>query len=636
MSYSNYFPYQKIRKEQKEIIKHIEENIGTSKHHIYIESPAGSGKTAAVLSPVLQYIKTYGGQVYWLSVYKRIYENLFNDIMEINRNHSSEIMLSSLQSKESMCLINHKPNSLGFYEFCDNLREKNDCSCYNNTYFKVKDKPFLTEEAKLFIHQLKQNFMEGLYETKDKTWAMKLKEICQKDYPFFCPYEIMKALISQSDVFAGDYNYVFLRGVNMVLNKEKESVLNRILVIDEADKLYDRLMNQSLVLKLSLGRIKGLINYIDEMKAKATKINHTLLADYIDFLWGFLNVVEKYLEMFNNKKDGEITKISLINHFDKYEGFNYYRTKMTEIIAVVYGNNKRGLQLDDFFNMWDSIDESKFTRLIRTVGKPKRKVIGMYPLSLHDTPIWMDGGVPVTFADVLKQFTNVIFVSATLDSSTLKKRFGLEDFDNSICEVNSYHIPSRNYKFIIAEHLNSLFKNRGKMCLEYAKLLVDLLEINNESKIVVFGVNKQMIKEIEKEFKNMGSKFANTSIKWAVVRGSESRGIDMQDYNICAIAGFPYPPQDILEKKRFQKLVESFGVETAWKIFNFDIIKEVIQSFCRVLRQPEDKALIILGDYRFSNFEKMFPHFFRRKITTVCLDKAVIMCSKFFINYTLD
>ncbi|MCG2717261.1 MAG: DEAD/DEAH box helicase family protein, partial [Nanoarchaeota archaeon] len=190
-----FFPYEKIRDEQKQLIIDVKEAIEKEKN-ILCHAPTGLGKTIAVLGPALKNAIENKRTVFFLTSRHTQHILAIQTLKDIGDKIGVKINCCDIIGKRWMCSqpgAENMPNG-EFSEYCKALREDELCEFYTNTRKNGKATP-LTENALSEIKKL----MPADTET--------INRICRKDK--LCAYEIAAFLAREATVVIADYNYVF-------------------------------------------------------------------------------------------------------------------------------------------------------------------------------------------------------------------------------------------------------------------------------------------------------------------------------------------------------------------------------------------------------------------------------------------
>ena len=197
------FPFDTVRSQQEEIFNFCE-GIYEDKGSGIIQAPTGTGKTAAVLFPLLKKSMVDGRQVFYAT----------------SRNTQHQLPVEFLKK------LKEKLNSVTIYS-----REK---ICMKES---VNCDPAVCEYARGYYDKLNKH---KLLKTKGNQQFDELKSLAQ-EYEV-CPFELSLDLGLRADVVIGDYNYVFSPGAS--LKRFLSSIFNKklkpVIAVDEFHHFYSR------------------------------------------------------------------------------------------------------------------------------------------------------------------------------------------------------------------------------------------------------------------------------------------------------------------------------------------------------------------------------------------------------------
>jgi DNA excision repair protein ERCC-2 len=350
---NNIFPYPHYYPNQKEIIEFISENAVKGKN-IVIESPTGSGKTIAVLSSLIPYAKENGKKILYLC---RTHEQMDLVIEELKKIASSEHVKGiSLKSRKSLCLnefVLDKTSSMGEERFaCSILKREGKCRFYKNQ---------------------KRRSIEF---SKPKT-ASEIVEVCKKRE--ICPYETSKELISECDVVACSYLYVFEPEIRSAFLKSAGTSLeDYVLVLDEAHNL-PRLASDIASEKLTEFAVSRALKEAEDYNIP---IAFQLLKKLDDFL------------IMNESEERRIGKSQLLEWLgDEIEVAKNLKAFGEEIRSKRVSQGKRPISFlyscSSFLLKWAECSEKGFEFFIsrRGIGKPYLEILSLEPKTITKSPL---------------------------------------------------------------------------------------------------------------------------------------------------------------------------------------------------------------------------------------------------------
>ncbi len=578
------FPFEEIRPVQKQFYEDCKEAClkGTT---LLAYAPTGIGKTAAVLSAVLEYAKKYDKKVIFTTSRHSQHTIVINTLKMIKEKNNLNIVVADIINKQHMCLLPESKNM---------KRNDFDSFCYHQT--KSKKCPYGYVNG-FCLMALK----EDIYHVEEA------KEICKQFSS--CPHSAESKLISDADVLVCDYNYMFDSMIkDIVLSKMDIGLEDIILIVDEAHNLPERardLMTFTLSKHLISTCKKELKEYApDPVLSRAFNI---------------------LIDLFNNNREKIITKQGLIekinylfkNAFVSEFDFDSFLKKLEQ--AELYATTKKENEFEylnlsgmlNFFFSWLKDNE-------HVLRIHKEEEISLFPLDPSDitSPIFssvhssilMSGTLypPEVYADILgikdrilKEYIspfpkeNRLIISSNILTTLYYKRNEQEfqKMGNAISEIIEC-IPDNSAVFFPSyKLLNSISK--------YINLTNELLLESPEWK----KEDKQIVLE--------DMKTKNNLTLLGVQKGSFSEGIDFENNALKGIivVGIPLTPPS-LERKHLvlyfdNKFGKGKGNEYTYMI---PAVNKVLQSAGRGIRSKTDKCAVILLDERF-NWDKYKSHF---------------------------
>ncbi|MFA5381725.1 MAG: ATP-dependent DNA helicase [Candidatus Micrarchaeia archaeon] len=582
-----FFPFDEIRPVQKQFYEDCKEACykGTN---LLAYAPTGIGKTAAVLSAVLEYAKEFNKKVIFTTSRHSQHTIAINTLKLIKEKHNVELVVADIINKQQMCLLQ---------ESKDMKRNDFDSFCYHQ--IKSKKCPYAYVKG-FALMALK----EDIYHVEEA------KQICKQFSA--CPHSAESKLIADADVLVCDYNYIFDSMIkNIVLSKMNIGLEDIILIVDEAHNLPER-ARELMTFTLSKNLIS---NCKKELKEYAPD---PVLSRAFDSLKNIFNLLGSRQEKIIEKQElldeiNELFKNSFVSEFD----FNSFISRLEQ--TEVYASSKKENEFEflsltsmlNFFYSWKE-DNEHVLRII------KEDEISLFPLDPSDitqpifssvhASILMSGTLypPEVYADILgienrelKEYIspfpkeNRLILSSNILSTVYHKR-NEEEFKkmgNAIAEVIEC-IPHNTAVFFPSY---KLMENVSKYIDSTKELILESSEWKKEDKKIVL--------------ENMHKK--NNLTLLGVQKGSFSEGIDFENNSLqgIVIVGIPLAPPS-LEKKNLVsyfdiKFGQGKGNEYTYMI---PAVNKVLQSAGRGIRSETDKCAIVLLDERF-NWEKYKQYF---------------------------
>ncbi len=215
-----YFPYSIVRPSQDEFISIIHDALENHSHAL-LEGSNGLGKTVAALSACLPVAKEYNLGIIYAAKTHRQHDRVIEELSAISKR--MDVSGVSLRGRCNMCLhpliTRHTKDARAAMEICELLKSREQCHYSLN----MKRKSERYEDILLHV-------------SSNPYKASEILEICKAEG--FCPYEVAKFAMEDTDVIALSYLYIFdpkIRGA--FLRHLNKSISKIILVVDEAHNL---------------------------------------------------------------------------------------------------------------------------------------------------------------------------------------------------------------------------------------------------------------------------------------------------------------------------------------------------------------------------------------------------------------
>src|SRR3989344_1606355 len=215
------FPHPEIRKIQDQMINDLLTSL-EKKQHFLMHAPTGIGKTS-ILAPLLSKTLNTNKTIFFLTSKHTQHKIAINTLKLIKQKYKTKFLAVDFIGKQHMCPIKDISSltTSQFYEYCKDVREKDECS----NYLKSKTKSI---EKNLLLENL------------TKLNPLDVEELCKlsKD---FCPFEISCILARKAKIIIADYHYILSPTIRKIIfERANKSLENSIIVFDEAHNLPRR------------------------------------------------------------------------------------------------------------------------------------------------------------------------------------------------------------------------------------------------------------------------------------------------------------------------------------------------------------------------------------------------------------
>ncbi len=216
-----YFPYESVRPNQDEFICTVY-NAVKERHSVLVEGSNGLGKTISALSAVLPIALEKKLKILYVARTHRQHERVIEELKAIGKKHGSVAGIS-LRGRNEMCLYRFDTkqhyDAKSLMEICELMKAKGTCP-----YYKSAD-----QQSYEYL-SLQQQIGTRSYK------ASEIMRLCRKRH--ICPYELVKTALSDVNVIALSYLYVFDPDIRMAFMKNLDTQLQKIiLIVDEAHNL---------------------------------------------------------------------------------------------------------------------------------------------------------------------------------------------------------------------------------------------------------------------------------------------------------------------------------------------------------------------------------------------------------------
>jgi len=623
-----YFPYDRIRDIQKELILKIDEVI-SKKGRLIVHAPTGLGKTVASLCPALRYALKRDLTVFFLTSRHTQHFIAIDTLKEIKEKYNLQVIATDIIGKKWMCPV---PGVDGLYsgdfaDYCNSVREEGKCEFYLNTKKGTK----LTKEAELVLTQIKE---------LSPCHSERVIELC-REYRL-CPYEIATELAKISKVIIADYYYVFHPDIRSLFFKKAEKKLEAsIIIVDEGHNLPSRLRN------LLSEKLSSFM--IDSAVREAKKFSYDETGSNLRNLGRALGVLG---EKITEHEECLITKTEFVKEVERFGNYDELVADFKFIGEAVREADKRSFigSIATFMETWQGEDKG-FVRILGRKGgrgggggRGDREVITLSYRCLDPS---------IVSKEVISTANSMVMMSGTLSPLEMYKDilgFGdaeLAEFESPFPKENRLNliIPMTTTKF--SERSEAQYKKIAEVCAELTNMIpgnmilffpsYDIRDRVNRHFATLCrkstfteqpNLNKDEKKELLERFKNYKDSGA---VLLAAVSGSFGEGIDLPgDYlNAVVVIGLPLSVPDFETKALIRYYDELFS--KGWDYgYVFPAMNKVMQNAGRVIRSETDRGATIFLDERYSwhQYSRCFPKEWDL-VTTVLYKKKL---EEFFVK----
>jgi DNA excision repair protein ERCC-2 len=446
-----------------------------------------------------------------------------------------------------------------------------------------------------------------------------LKDACNG----LCPYEVMSQASLQADVLICNYHHIMDDQIReqLYLNLQAEPD-GIILLIDEAHNCGD-VMQDIMSVSLDHRALEQADHDIASLKKEVKNLN--AIRHLIPQIKRFLDGLKRSTEIEDWFDPCLFSRIILRESF--------YST-MEEVV-------------DDFIDLSESIKEANSKRgEYRTSGIER---LSAFLYRLHNS------GTNPAFITLFRKDNESIFLEVrNIDpspglSTLVKEHFCSVLISGTLTPLNSYkqlffralpsdypistfqlpnHFPKENRRLVAARDITSAYSERqsdenirriASYVLNFCHLPGNLgiwLPSYQMLEIILRQVEMQITdREVfveprdSSEAGSLLSRFMNlpktgkSGILFAVCGGKFSEGLDYRGEMLTGalVVGLPLAPWNQVRHMIVDYYVRQYGEEGKFIAYTLPALNKVLQALGRVLRTPEDRGLLIMGEKRFTD-----------------------------------
>lgn len=629
-----YFPYSTMRPSQEEFVNTIYEAL-ESRSHALLEGSNGLGKTVAALSACLPVAKEQGLRVLYVAKTHRQHDRVIEELNAISKR--MDVSGVSLRGRCNMCLhpliTRHRADARAAMEICELLKSRERCSYHLN--MKRKSDRY----ADVLLHVSSKPFK-----------ASEILEVCRVES--FCPYEITKFAVEDTDVVALSYLYVFdpaVRGA--FLHHLSKPLTQVILVVDEAHNLPDTAVEiASDALTLFVVR---------QAQREAERFNHPEIAV---FSRRFRVIMEKMLAQI--EKESYVPPQLLIEVLEReaeidepeafFEELHETGTAIRQAL-LTQGRHPRSYihRVGEFLLKWlETRDDLAFTHVLskyitkRGYISAKLEIVALDPARIT--------------APVFSSVYSAICMSGTLEPLESYARLTRLP-ESTVCRAVPSPFPREHILALVCRGVTTAMKQRtGSMYRKLVKRVAEVVRYTPANvgvftasyevleRLLDAGLKNAVDKPVFAEHRGMSSRENDLlvgrfksharrggAILLGVQGGRSSEGADYpgDQMNSVVIAGVPYAepsPRIQAQIRYYEKCFPGHGREYGYVL---PALKKASQTAGRPIRTLKDRGAIIFLDFRFATrrCRRFLPAWIRRGLKTLPdEDGAIVQELMFF------
>lgn len=599
---ARYFPYAEVRPYQDDFMETVCEAVEEGRS-VLIEGSNGLGKTVAALSACLPKAIDRKLKVLYVARTHRQHDRVIEELKAISK--ESRVAGISIRARHEMCLNNlitrHPLDTRAAMEICELLKAQHRCPYYES----IEDK-----EDECFEIQQQMAF--------SPCTASEVLRICRRRG--FCPYELVKASITDMDVIVMSYLYVFDPAIRNVFLRNLGAPLTKtILIVDEAHNLPETAVD---IASSSLS-----IFTLKQAEAEAKRLDHKDIAR-------FAKTVKSEIEEMTEKigKQTVVPPEFLTELVQEKAGIDEPK-KFFEHLHDTGVSIKRNLLIEGkyprsfihgtgyFMLRWlETAEDQSFINMISRYnskqGLPtaKLEIVALDPSKIT-IPVFSQVRSTIAMSGTLQPLEAYIRITKLPENTVQKvvpspfpKEHVLALISSGVTTAMEKRTPEMYRKIIkrVSEIVRNTPANTGIFVPSFevlGALLVEGLKkaldkpLFCEHRSMDSRENEKMIAEFKTCSKNGGA------VLLGVQGGRSSEGVDFpgDEMNSVAIVGLPYAeptPKVRAQINYFERLFPGFGREYGYVL---PAMKKACQAAGRPIRTLEDRGAIVFLDYRFAS-----------------------------------
>ncbi|OLS19441.1 MAG: ATP-dependent DNA helicase [Candidatus Heimdallarchaeota archaeon LC_2] len=636
-TWETYFPYEP-RPVQVGIINTIVKQLET-KTHMVLEAANGAGKTIAALAATLPYAKRNGLKIIYLARTHTQIDRVLQELQEVSK--SVNVTGIAMRGRESFCLnplvLKYAKNNHAVHIMCSQLKTAKKCVYYTNMNDEAKLLPVL---ANLSSRPATAEYIFDLSQAAE-----------------ICPAETARKLLQDVDVIACSYLYLFDSGIRPSFLDQIDCDLQDIIVIiDEAHNLPEMVNN------IASDNISSF--------SFSAAIREARTNDRYDFI-SFMDSCVEYLTRQNKKlplhKENSLDPAFLLEELELSCNEDLDDEFFAEMIdlgeAIRFRLAKQGKEPrsslgrigEFFFKFYDSIGKKDYSHSLKKqkFSDSRDTFVTLNLNSLDPSKV---------IYPVLRDVSVSISMSGTIGNPDAYQM--LTGINNLKSMANLFPSPydKSNIQSFVVKELTTMYNRRSPMMWTNIVKAIAALASETPKNMGVFtpsySILRQLIehgleREIDKplivakegmsssendklveKFKSLSQK--GGAILCSVLGGRSSEGADFPGelMQSVAVVGIPYAPPSVKSDAQIKYLDSKFPGSGRLLAYQIPAINRASQAAGRPVRGLNDRAFILLLDFRFgtSSVLNLLPQWIQHSIDKVPNDPQKIskLAKKFF------
>jgi DNA excision repair protein ERCC-2 len=586
------FPFPEVRDKQDRLMENVEKVIQDGES-LVAHAPTGLGKTAASLTPAIEYAKENDKKVFFVTPRHSQHQIAIETVREMNERHDETVSSVDLIGKSHLC--EGQPGLRG--------AEGPDCPRHEATFTDAHE---LTEQAKARVKEFQNRSLT----------AEQVKSECRD----VCPYQILIHMAFNADIVIADYFHIFHPGVREIVFEKAGTELDDVItIVDEAHNLPSRtrsLFSSS----VSMPQLK-------KARTEAETFGYYQEEQYLEQLQHKVQRIARD-KLGQTSHEEKLEKKTLKNSVESFTDYGDFIVELEKVAEEVEEEQERSYcaEVAEFLDRWNGEDKGFVRCIKRTMGSGSNREIRIN-YSCLDPQISTKEPLNKSQASVLMSGTltpQQMYVDLTgldeskTDSVSFKSPFPEENELNLIIPTLTTKYEERDdsmrqkYAWYLERSFEAVDGNCGVFFPSYSMMykIKELLEQRTDRKLFIEdrSMDKEEKQEVLDDF--AARKGEKDSVLLGVAAGSFGEGVDYPGEVLKAVfvVGLPLQRPDLETKELIDFYDELFG--KGWDYgYSYPAMNRAIQAAGRCIRSKDDEGVIVYMDkrYSWSNYRKVFP-----------------------------
>ncbi|MEM2123006.1 MAG: ATP-dependent DNA helicase [Candidatus Bathyarchaeia archaeon] len=602
------FPYE-FREFQREFLDFIEGGVHEGRGAVLADAAAGFGKTPLILSALIPEALRRSLKVLWVVRTGSETDRPIEELKIIRSLRNLRFFGFSFRGKRDMCLLLRDLKLSG-----EVSHEEASLIC--RTY---KDRcPYRDGLERLRLHDLDELAAEPRLYTEILDFCSGVRA---------CPYLVQVMLMDYAGIIALNYNYVIDPKVSNFIRR-KIRFRNAILVVDEAHNLQKAAeeLNSD---RVTSGTVERSIREAEALKERDVA--------------GFLDALKGYFQRFLDEIKGEDMVFPLdecawktAGGLEDFEGLCSEAIRLGNHIRrqrLLEGKAPRS-SLYHLGNFWIKALENQGVDGVALTASREGEALSVEFTDMRASEL-LEG--------LWREFRSCIFCSGTLKPlEAFAEIIGLKDYNGKV-------FPSPYSEHNLATLITRGLSTRGEeltdeMALRYLDAIEGFIASLRVNLAVFTSSYRVQRKLLDKGLKDLAEKYGrkiyleeqglrgdegrrilegfkasasdeNKGMLVAVMGGRFAEGADYPGEQLEAIfiVGIPFEKPTVKTQLYIEYYQRLYGEDKGrFYAYTLPALKRASQAMGRALRSKEDRAVLVLGDWRYRRYNELLPDYIQR------------------------